>query len=331
MSQPDQEFYFEKFHGALNDFIFISASFLARFVTLKDIKNFVKTICHRHQGIGADGVVFYFVESHQSDQNVKLQNVQIFIVNSDGSFASTCGNALRCLGLKLLQEHLWDGKTCLDIGRFLLPKDFFQTRSVLKEEQFVFEEKIFANLVSGKIKKNGAIISIAMKKEFEVRSTPFTQNAFSSFGKNLDFLTPVFVRLENPHWVFVSSLFSPLSFKMFREFGLFAQNNLRFRCDKRIPISNIAMVYLDDKDTKKWTLVVYERGAGLTPCCGSGAIAARVALEYLKLVQKSSNKVMFKMPGGLVFVSKLHKGNSTPQRILTGPAHFVFSGTSSSI
>lgn len=82
--------HFEKYHGNGNDFIFMEESVLAPLQSIDELREFVQKLCSVHFSIGADGVVFYKM-SHVDD-------TRVLIVNSDGSFASTCGNALRCLG-----------------------------------------------------------------------------------------------------------------------------------------------------------------------------------------------------------------------------------------
>jgi len=82
-------FDFTKVEALSNDFIIIEKN---KF----NIKKYdIQKICDRYTGIGADGVILY------EDNNV-------LFINSDGSFASTCGNGLRCFAryyyLKTKQE-----------------------------------------------------------------------------------------------------------------------------------------------------------------------------------------------------------------------------------
>lgn len=78
---------FTKMQGIGNDFIFI-----------EDFENnmldneieIAKKVCDRHYGIGADGLI---VIRRGNNSNVKMT-----IINSDGSRANMCGNAIRCFG-----------------------------------------------------------------------------------------------------------------------------------------------------------------------------------------------------------------------------------------
>ncbi len=83
---------FVKYHGAGNDFILIDDRTLFFDPTL------VPQLCHRHFGIGADGLILL--------QHDSLADFRMRIYNSDGSEAESCGNGLRCLFLFLLHLGL---------------------------------------------------------------------------------------------------------------------------------------------------------------------------------------------------------------------------------
>lgn len=73
------EFY--KYHGTGNDFIVLENM-------RGDGSKLAQKICHRHYGIGADGLMAY-EPSTQAD-------VKMLYFNQDGSRAAMCGNGLRC-------------------------------------------------------------------------------------------------------------------------------------------------------------------------------------------------------------------------------------------
>ena len=86
---------FFKMHGIGNDFIlFIPYS--------KEQSSFtrplIRKLCHRHSGIGADGVILILPTRHKGN------DFRMRIFNADGSEAEMCGNGIRCLG-KLVYEH----------------------------------------------------------------------------------------------------------------------------------------------------------------------------------------------------------------------------------
>lgn len=100
---------FSKMHGAGNDFIIIdqisdlsnkqynnhsqSTNGKEAFSNNAITEDFIKNICHRTRGIGADGVIFLSALSHSK------ADIAMKFYNSDGSTAEMCGNGLRCVAL----------------------------------------------------------------------------------------------------------------------------------------------------------------------------------------------------------------------------------------
>lgn len=78
---------FAKYSGCGNDFILIDN----RHAALLPSANMIRRLCHRQQGIGADGIVLLEC-SHRPHTDYRMR-----IFNADGSEAEMCGNGLRCL------------------------------------------------------------------------------------------------------------------------------------------------------------------------------------------------------------------------------------------
>lgn len=76
---------FKKFHGAGNDFILIDNRDASIILDNKQIA----ILCHRHYGIGADGLIFLDSDS--------VYDFGMRYYNSDGQLASMCGNGARCV------------------------------------------------------------------------------------------------------------------------------------------------------------------------------------------------------------------------------------------
>lgn len=301
---------FEKFHGNGNDFIFISAAHITHFTNIFELTKFTIEMCQRHTSVGADGIIFV---------NQVMQTplrIEVLILNSDGSVAATCGNALRCLGLKLMRDGYWDGKSPLGVYNLPLALDPTDTRS---------SDKPFATLIQGSVtatpKASGSNgeIEVGMGTEHVVKKLSLPKNNIFHSEH-----APVFVQLQNPHLVFVSSQFANFTQENHIQFGLWAQNTLSTEMTD-LPICNISMLQPKQTSATEWILNVFERGAGFTMCCGSGATASRVALENLGLIDSKENSVCFRMPGGPVTISSgVIAGEQ--QCTLLGPAEWVFSG-----
>lgn len=83
---------FVKMTGAGNDFVIIEAD------SGLDYADLAKKACHRHMGIGADGILV-LDKSKSSDFRMR-------IINADGSEAEMCGNGARCMAAYVAQRHV---------------------------------------------------------------------------------------------------------------------------------------------------------------------------------------------------------------------------------
>lgn len=93
---------FTKMHGLGNDYVCINC-FRER---VEDPPGFARTLCDRHYGIGADGLILICPS--------KVSDFKMEIYNSDGSVAGMCGNGIRCLG-KYVYDYKLTGKETLSI------------------------------------------------------------------------------------------------------------------------------------------------------------------------------------------------------------------------
>lgn len=93
---------FTKASACGNDFLIIEGAHAPA-----DIAEFSRRICHRHSGVGADGVEWLF-PSKQADMQARL-------INADGSEAEISGNGTRCVAAYLVsKEHA--GKVSIQTG-----------------------------------------------------------------------------------------------------------------------------------------------------------------------------------------------------------------------
>ncbi|MBU1142214.1 MAG: diaminopimelate epimerase [Firmicutes bacterium] len=82
---------FQKYHGTGNDFMMVS------FVPSHP-ESLASSICDRHFGIGADGLIF--------PSESKIADIKFNYYNSDGSIAPMCGNGMRCFVEYLLDNNM---------------------------------------------------------------------------------------------------------------------------------------------------------------------------------------------------------------------------------
>jgi diaminopimelate epimerase len=109
---------FVKASACGNDFLLIDFAQATKTLASLDIGNFTKTICDRRNGVGADGVEWMYPHA-QAD-------VEIRLVNADGSEAEISGNGTRCVaaylhaerGTKVIKIQTGAGlKSCLLTGK----------------------------------------------------------------------------------------------------------------------------------------------------------------------------------------------------------------------
>ncbi len=85
-----REIPFVKMQGAGNDFVIIDHD------PAMDYCSFARQVCHRHMGIGADGVMVLGGSS--------LTGYSMRIINADGSEAEMCGNGARCMAVHIARK-----------------------------------------------------------------------------------------------------------------------------------------------------------------------------------------------------------------------------------
>jgi len=98
---------FVKASACGNDFLLIDCSQAERTLALTEIAVFTRRICDRHDGVGADGVEW--MRPHPT------ADVEIQLINADGSEAEISGNGTRCVAAYLYSERRTE-KTTIQTG-----------------------------------------------------------------------------------------------------------------------------------------------------------------------------------------------------------------------
>ena len=239
--------------------------------------DFFRQISDRHFGIGCDLVVLYKIIDFVSSSIT----VKVDFFNSDGTKAEMCGNATRCIGL--LMQRLKKADNCIMIA----DKRSFRINTKSKDD-----------------------ISICWDNEIEVNHFDISKipEADLCSGTEKPNIKRAFqVNVGNPHLIlFVDDIPSTEAIK---EIGRKIESNPIFPQK-----TNVGFVKKLSEDIIE--LRVFERGAGLTLACGSGALAASIAA-------KQEGTICVHQKGGNLKVEFLDNGDC----IQTGNADYVFSGT----
>jgi diaminopimelate epimerase len=88
---------FVKASACGNDFLLINGSVTSESQAPADLASLTRRICDRHDGVGADGVEWMF--PHPS------ADVEIRLINADGSEAEISGNGTRCVAAYICEEQ----------------------------------------------------------------------------------------------------------------------------------------------------------------------------------------------------------------------------------
>jgi len=300
----------EKWHGAKNDFFFVEMAdlptALGQFSPNNElIGQMAQALTARLSGLGADGLVIW-----SNDKTTGAVFAGIW--NSDGSRASTCGNALRCFGSLLLAHGIWSGQSPLQI---------------LTLESVAEQSHAFATLISAiATDAQGAYqatVDMGSVLKVELQSLSMLSDkipTLQNIGVGVPSLSATFVQLANPHLVLqvTRGLVSQRNFSEIEELGRFFQSSDVCQLLK-IPVSNIGFIETEaDESDGMHRGVVYERGAGLTQCCGSGGCAMLMSFKHSGRSINSAGLHIL-MPGGAIRVQHSPEG----ELLLSGPAQRV--------
>lgn len=241
----------------------------------------IRKIADRQTGVGCDQVLL-IEPPKRPDADFEYR-----IFNADGSPAGQCGNGARCVGRFIHEQRLSANSTItLQVGSDLRRLEFDEAGSVKAEL--------------------GAPIFAPAQIPFSADEDA-TEHALSL--ANVTVMAGV-VSLGNPHAVL---LVDDVAATPVEKIGPMIQS-----LDVFPEGVNVGFMQVESNTHVK--LRVFERGAGETLACGSGACAA--VIHGIRLGQLA-NKVTVSVPGGKLEVSW---DNGVSSVWLAGPAETVFEG-----
>lgn len=270
---------FTKYTGLGNDFVFLDGQTA---LSVQDPFSLAVKICDRRFGVGADGLIL-LLPSDKAD-------VRMRIINSDGSEAEMCGNASRCVALHMFTRGLIGKKQIsLDTLAGIIRTDIIDLQKGL-----VRVDMGEPRLTRGQIPMAGAADERAVDVPLEVNGTQI-------FGTAVSMGNPHFVTfVDDAQTVPVATL------------GPLLETHPAFPRKTNVEFVQV----LDDKTVR---MRVWERGAGITSACGTGACATAVACV---LNGKTGPCVTVKLDGGDLIIEWPEQKNI----FMTGPAREVFTG-----
>ncbi|QDV69797.1 Diaminopimelate epimerase [Rosistilla carotiformis] len=273
---------FTKMQGAGNDYVYIDCFAQP---TPADIDKLAIAISDRHFGVGGDGLVLI--------QPSEIADARMRMFNADGSESEMCGNAIRCVA-KYLYDH--------DIRR--MPTLNIETGvGVLKLELQVEGDRVHQVTVNmGK-----PILEASQVPTTILPSGSVVDETFEIDGHTLSVTC---VSMGNPHCVcFVESATDELVL------GLGPKIEVDPRFPNRTNVEFVEVINRGELRQRTW-----ERGAGETWACGTGASAVCAAAV---LTGRADREVLIHLLGGDL---RLRWDETSGEMFKTGPAVEVFSG-----
>lgn len=272
---------FTKMQGIGNDYVYVNCFE----ETVADPERVSEIISDRHFGIGADGLVL-IMPSDKADFRMRM-------FNADGSEGNMCGNATRCIGKFVYDNHLTD-KTSITL----------ETRSGIKKLTLYPE--------NGRVKTVLVDMGKAVLKPADIpmnaSGDTFINKPITVDGKEV-FITAV--SMGNPHAVTYVDDVDSLELE---KIGPSFENHPLF--PERV---NTEFIKILDESTMQ--MRVWERGSGETWACGTGACAATAA-SVLNGYFPHDKEITVKLRGGDLFIT--YKSDGTV--LMRGPAETVFTG-----
>ncbi len=270
---PRFELPYTKMHGTRNSFVVISNLAGKAEALLGNIASLAKHICSEDRGLGADGLVLV-----QADGKQQKNTFAMIVYNKDGSRASICGNALRCVTVYLKTKNLFYGKEI-----------------AIKTDSGVFQ----CQLLSATKKTNTYDACLALvktelgmphfkSKDFKNPATSGAEPASIQHQQLQEFefqgRKGYFVSMGNPHAVFLDTDSADFKYRHFAETlqktSAIFPNSVNVEFVKPLLEASGCSAKPDTSKKAKtsWAVTVVERGVGETLACGSGACAVAAVL-----------------------------------------------------
>jgi diaminopimelate epimerase len=273
---------FTKMHGLGNDFIVVAGE-----PKLPDnAAALAIELCNRFFGIGADGLV-YILPSEKADFMMR-------IMNSDGSEAEQCGNAIRCVS-KYVYDHGMTDKEEITI-----------------ETIGAGVQKVQLSVQDGKVATVRVDMGQPILKGTQVPTTidqdVVLGHPIEVDGREFRFTA---VSMGNPHCVIYVD--DAVNFDL-QAWGPKLETHPLF--PRKINVEFVTVKSRDYADMRVW-----ERGAGPTLACGTGACATLVSSVLNGLTDR---KATVSLKGGDLYIEWNEEDNHV---YMTGPAQEVYHGT----
>jgi len=277
---------FTKMHGLGNDFVVIDAVSQS----VKITPELARKLGDRRFGVGCDQILVA-EPPEQAEVDFRYR-----IFNQDGSEVEQCGNGARCFA-KFVRDRRLTGKSTIRV----------ETASGIIELQVQSDHQVRVNMGVPELEPP----QIPFIAENKAITYPIEVAISANDGaNNTKTLMISAVSMGNPHAVLQVEDTETAPVELL---GPLLEQHARFP-------QQVNAGFMQIVSRNELNLRVYERGAGETLACGTGACAAVVAGQLQDLLD---SPVTVNLPGGCLVIEWPGEGQSV---IMTGPATTVFHG-----
>lgn len=253
----------------------------ARSVPFDPTPDEVRSIARRDGGIGCDQLIS--IAPGEGD------TPRVRFWNSDGDEVGACGNGSRCIGWLLMQAT----------GR---DEAAFDTQGGRLQAQRAGDLRVSIDMGPPRLRWD----EIPLAEEMDTRGVELQVGPIDAPLLH----TPGCVSMGNPHVVF---FVKDIAAAPVKEVGPLIEHHLLFPEGVNVGFAQI-------KSRDHIRLRVWERGAGLTKACGTGACAALVAAARRGLTDRAAT---VEFEGGDLFIEWRESDDHV---IMTGPVAIEFEG-----
>lgn len=275
---------FSKFHGFGNDYAVIEKNTLAE---IPDLSDFARKFCHRHRGVGADGIAILEKSDGQG------ADFSCRIINPDGSEAGFSGNGTRCAAAFAYYKNLWSGEN-LRLKTKSGVKNYRLTEKI-SDGHYWFEAEIG-------------------KPKFASDEIPF------SSGEKLESVINQQITVDNQQiTVSCVNVGNPVACVFVEDFDFdWRRIGQKMEFHEKFPErANIVFVKILDRENIE--LKIWERGAGETTASGTCSSGAAVLSAFRG---ETERKVSVRTEGGKTEINWREDG----EILILGRADLVFEG-----
>lgn len=242
---------FSKMHGLGNDFVVIDA----RGKENIDYNTLAKKMCHRHTGIGADGILLVL---HSDVADIRMR-----IINSDGSEAEMCGNGIRCFSKYVFE------------------------RGIVKKDKFKVET--LAGIIEPELILN--TYGLVEKVRVNMGKPSFKRQDIPMDGSPDDNAINTSLFVDGKEYKITSLLMGVPHTVLFtddvEEVNIYALGPKIEKHELFPKKTNVNFVQVIDKNNIK--VRTWERGAGATFACGTGSCASVIASHLNGFTERKAN------------------------------------------